>query len=141
MIELAVDIASWACLCLGGLFYVIGAVGLNRMPDVFTRMHAVSVADTLGAGLLIIGMVLQAGPTLVAAKLILIILVLLFTGSVATHALARAALQDGVEPIVAGKDGKLTRLSAGEATRPLEELLGAKAGNSGHQGRTAPSKP
>lgn len=141
MIELAVDIASWICLCLGGLFYVIGAVGLNRMPDVFTRMHAVSVADTLGAGLLITGMVLQAGPTLVAAKLILIILVLLFTGSVATHALARAALQDGIEPVIAGKDGTLTRLSAGEATRPLEELLGAADGNSERQGRTAPSKP
>lgn len=135
MIETVADTLSWAALVTGGIFYVIGAVGLNRMPDVFTRMHAVSVGDTLGAGLLVVGMVLQAGFTLVAAKLILVILVLLFTGSVATHALARAALQDGVKPVLAGADGRLAERDAAEAALPLDELA------TGEGGEASPSKP
>ncbi len=105
--ETLVTIASWAALVAGGIFYLIGAIGLNRMPDFFARMHAVSVSETLGAGLLVVGMLIQAGPTLVAVKLIIILLVLLTTGSVATHALARAALHDGEKPLIAGEDGKL----------------------------------
>ena len=105
--EMAINIASWAALLGGGFFYLVGAIGLNRMPDFFARMHATSVSETLGVGLLVAGMLLQAGPTLVAAKLIIILLVLLTTGAVATHALARAALHDGEKPLIAGEDGKL----------------------------------
>jgi len=101
------DFASWVLLVAGGFFFLVGAVGLNRMPDVFARMHAVSVGDTLGAGLLIAGMALQSGPTLVTLKLLLILLVIWFTGPVATHALARAALQDKLLPLVADSSGKL----------------------------------
>lgn len=105
--DMLVTISSWAALLGGSFFYLVGAVGLNRMPDVFTRMHAASVSETLGVGLLVLGMVLQAGFTLVAVKLIIIMLVLLVTGPVATHALARAALHDGEKPLLAGEDGKL----------------------------------
>ena len=87
-----IDLLSWAALLGGGFFYVVGAIGLNRMPDIFTRMHAVSVSETLGVGLMVLGMLLQAGFTLVAVKLIIILLVMWTTGAVATHALARAAL-------------------------------------------------
>jgi multicomponent Na+:H+ antiporter subunit G len=127
MIDTAIDMVSWAALVAGGGFYVVGAIGLNRMPDVFTRMHAVSVGDTLGAGLLVFGMMLQAGPTLVAAKLALIILALLFTGSVATHALARAALHDGIKPVLAGDGGELSARDAAESVRALEDFAGADA--------------
>lgn len=95
---LAIDIASWILLVAGSAFYVIGAIGLLRMPDVFTRMHAASVADTVGGGLLIGGMMLQAGWSLVTLKLLTILLILLYTGPVATHALARAARYAGLEP-------------------------------------------
>lgn len=125
MLQTLIDIVSWVLLVAGGFFYVVGAIGLNRMPDVFTRMHAVSVGDTMGAGLLVAGMVLQAGPTLVAAKLIIILAVMLFTGSVATHALAKAALQDDLHPVIAGADGKLTETPAEKAAMPLEALVGA----------------
>ena len=101
------DLLSWLLLVAGGFFFLVGAIGLNRMPDVFTRMHAVSVGDTLGAGLLVAGMALQAGPTLVTVKLFLVLLVILFTGPVATHALARAALQDNLLPLIANRSGKL----------------------------------
>ncbi len=102
-----IDLLSWAALLGGGFFYVVGAIGLNRMPDIFTRMHAVSVSDTLGVGLLTLGMLLQAGFTLVAVKLIMIMVLMMWTGAVATHALARAALHDGEKPLLADASGAL----------------------------------
>jgi multicomponent Na+:H+ antiporter subunit G len=100
--EVIVDALSWACLLAGGFFSVVGGIGLIRMPDFYTRMHAASVTDTLGMGFLIIGMMLQDGGSLVSAKLLIIAILLLFTGPVATHALARAALHRGVKPLLAG---------------------------------------
>lgn len=94
-----IDLLSWACLVAGGAFCIVGAVGLLRMPDFYTRMHAASVLDTLGAGLILLGLLLQAGPTLVGAKLVMIGLLLLFANPAATHALARAALLRGVQPM------------------------------------------
>ncbi len=105
--EQVIDLLSWAALLGGGFFYVVGAIGLNRMPDIFTRMHAVSVSETLGVGLLTLGMLLQAGFTLVAVKLIMIMVVMMWTGAVATHALARAALHDGEKPLLADATGAL----------------------------------
>ncbi|HFC04142.1 MAG TPA: sodium:proton antiporter [Rhizobiales bacterium] len=91
---------SWACLGSGSFFYIVGSIGLLRMPDVFTRMHATSVSDTFGAFLMLIGMLLQAGLSLVSLKLIVIIAIILYTGPVATHALARAARHAGIEPML-----------------------------------------
>lgn len=96
--SLIVDIVSWFFLVAGGIFCVIGMIGLIRMPDLFSRLHGASVTDTLGAGFIIVGLVLQAGPTLVAAKLIIIMGLILLTSPVATHALAQAAFHAGVRP-------------------------------------------
>ena len=96
-----VDILSWIFLVAGGAFCVIGMVGLIRMPGIFTRLHAVSVTETLGAGFIVIGLILQAGFTLVSAKLIIIMGLILLTSPVATHALAQAALHAGVRPKLA----------------------------------------
>lgn len=99
------DIASWVCLAAGGLFCVIGAIGLIRMPDFYTRMHAASVTDTLGAGLILVGLMLQAGLTLITAKLVIIGLLIFFMSPTATHALARAAYFRGVQPQLAPEKG------------------------------------
>ena len=64
------DILSWVLLCSGGVFCMIGALGLLRMPDFYTRIHAASVSDAVGAGLILAGLLLQAGWTLVAVKLV-----------------------------------------------------------------------
>jgi multicomponent Na+:H+ antiporter subunit G len=93
-----VDAISAISLGLGGLFCVLGGVGLLRMPDFYTRMHAASVIETLGAGLLLFGLLLQAGWTLIAVKLIMIGLLIFFAGPTATHALAHAALARGLKP-------------------------------------------
>jgi multicomponent Na+:H+ antiporter subunit G len=93
-----INLASWLSISAGSIFCLIGALGLLRMPDFFTRMHAASVIDTLGAGLLLFGMMLQAGFTLVSVKLVFVGLLLFFTSPTATHALARAARARGLGP-------------------------------------------
>ena len=94
------DIASWSLLVGGGIACVVGTLGLLRMPDFYTRVHAASVAETLGAGLILLGLILQAGWTLIAAKLVVIGLLVFFTSPAAGHALARAALGRGLEPLL-----------------------------------------
>ena len=79
-------------IVLGAFFYVVGAIGIYRMPDVFTRMHAAGISDTVGAGLLIFGMRCFAGFSLVTVKRASILGVIFFTSPSATHALAQAAL-------------------------------------------------
>jgi multicomponent Na+:H+ antiporter subunit G len=97
----AIDMLSWICLVVGGVFCCIGALGLLRMPDFYTRMHAASVIDTLGAGLILLGLCLQAGWTLVTVKLLMIGLLIFFASPTATHALARAAMARGLRPRLA----------------------------------------
>jgi multicomponent Na+:H+ antiporter subunit G len=92
------DILSWVLLLAGGFFVVVGSLGLVRMPDFFTRVHAASITDTLGAGLIIAGLLLQSPHWLGSVKLVLIMLFLVFTGPAATHALAKAALHGGLRP-------------------------------------------
>lgn len=84
----------------GGLFCIVGAVGMLRMPDFYTRMHAASVIETLGAGLVIAGLVVLGGFTLESAKLLALLLLIFFTSPTATHALARAAHERGVEAVL-----------------------------------------
>ncbi len=113
------DIVGWAALVAGGFFCVVGAIGLNRMPDVFTRMHATSVSDTMGVGLLTLGMLSQTTDWTVAVRLVIILVVLYVTGAVASHALARAALHAGEKPLLADPDGGLTATACGEVSEEL----------------------
>ena len=96
-----VDVVSWTLFAAGGAFCVIGAIGLIRMPDFYTRAHAASVIETLGAGLVLLGLLLQAGWTLPAVKLLMLGLLMFFANPTATHALTRAALLRGVKPLLA----------------------------------------
>ncbi len=95
----ALDVASWALLVAGGAFCLIGAVGILRMPDFYTRVHAASVTDVVGSFAILLGLALQAGASLVAVKLAFIALLIFFTSPAATHALVKAALERGVKPV------------------------------------------
>lgn len=97
----AVEIASWVLILAGSFFTLVGALGLVRMPDAFTRLHAVSVVETAGVGCLFLGMSLQAGLGLVTLKLLFLLVLFFFTGPVVTHALAQACLHEGIEPLLA----------------------------------------
>lgn len=98
------DMISGAMLGLGSFFLLVGAIGLIRMPDVFTRMHAVSVSETMGVGLILGGLMILGGFTFVTFKLVCLFLLVFFTAPVASHAIARAAMADGVEPILDGPE-------------------------------------
>lgn len=98
--SLLVDILGWAFIAAGGFFTVVGAFGLVRMPDLYTRMHASGVLDPFGVSLILIGLMFQAGLSLVTVKLVFLVILLLFTSPVACHALARAAFNRGVKPLL-----------------------------------------
>ena len=98
--SLIVELVSWAAILLGSFFTLTGALGLVRMPDIFTRMHAASVIDTAGAGLMIFGMMLQAGFSLTTLKLMILLGLLVFTGPVVTHALAQTCLHEKIRPLL-----------------------------------------
>lgn len=85
-------------LIAGALLLVSGTIGFLRLPDFFTRMHAISKNDTLGALLSVIGLALLVDDLLVALKLVLIALFMFIANPTATHALARAAILVGMKP-------------------------------------------
>ncbi|MFW5927334.1 MAG: monovalent cation/H(+) antiporter subunit G, partial [Wenzhouxiangella sp.] len=82
------DLLSMILLLAGGFFGIIGGLGLIRFPDFYTRLHAAGVTDTLCAMLIVAGLALQSGLSLLTLKLALILFFLLFTAPTASHALA-----------------------------------------------------
>jgi len=96
--EMIIDILSWVCLLSGSLFGIIGAIGIHRFPDFYSRQHAVGITDTLCAMLILLGLGLQAGISLVTFKLVFIFIFLFFTSPTASHALANAAMHGGLKP-------------------------------------------
>ncbi len=94
----AINALSWAFILSGSVFAIIGAVGTLRFPDFWSRLHAASITDSAGVILLLAGMCLHSGFTLVTVKLIIIGVFLFITGPTSTHAVANAALVSGLRP-------------------------------------------
>jgi multicomponent Na+:H+ antiporter subunit G len=97
-IDLALDIVSIAALVSGMVFVLAGSIGVLRLPDFYTRMHAAGVTDTLGAELIMIGLILQAGWSVLSLKLALIGVFIFLTSPTASHAVANAAYRAGLKP-------------------------------------------
>ncbi len=87
-----------ACITVGLFFLVVAAIGMVRMPDVFSRSHALALTDTLGASLVLIGLALHQGFTLTAGKTLVVLALLLLLNPVISHATLRAALRAGLTP-------------------------------------------
>ncbi len=96
---IVLDLVSWICILVGAAAALIGGFGLLRLPDVFARMHGAGMIDTLGLGAILVGLMIQAGFTLITVKLLLIVAFVFFTSPMTTHALARACLNGGVRPL------------------------------------------
>ena len=94
----ATELLASAFLALGGFFVLVGGIGVLRMPDLYTRMHAASVTETMGTLLIMIGLMILAGWTLPGFKLFAVLVFLLFTGPVAAYAVANTALIAGIAP-------------------------------------------
>lgn len=95
-----IDIISGALIIVGSLSIIVGLLGVYRMPDFFTRLHAASVIDTLGTILILSGLILYQGFNLVSVKLLLILVFILITTPTAAHALAKSALHGKIKPIL-----------------------------------------
>ncbi len=99
VVEIFIDLVSWVLILGGSGFLIIGAVGIIRFPDFWSRLHAAAVVDSAGMVLLLLGMILQGGFTSASIKLVLIIVFLFITGPTATHAVANAAYVSGSRPL------------------------------------------
>ena len=101
MMGIIVHVLSWLCLLGGSFFVLAGGIGMMRLPDVYTRSHAAGMTDTLGAGLILIGLMIQGGFTLITVKLVLILMFIIFTSPTSTHALIHTAHASGIGPELA----------------------------------------
>lgn len=93
---IVLDIFSGVALAAGAVFLVSGGLGVLRFPDFYTRTHAAGITDSAGAGLILLGLLLQVPSWEVAVRLLIIVLFLALTAPTATHTLAHAARRDGV---------------------------------------------
>lgn len=91
--------AAAGLMVLGSIFAFLAALGILRLPDLYTRMHAASKAGAVGAGLMLLGVALVAVDGAVILRAVLGIIFLLLTTPVSAHLLARAAYRAGVEPV------------------------------------------
>lgn len=85
-------------LVVGALFFLAGTLGLLRFPDAYTRLHAVTKADNLGLGLVVVGLVILCPSWQQALKLVAVWLLVLTASSTASHLIARSALRGGLQP-------------------------------------------
>ena len=83
---------------IGGAFFFVGTLGLLRLPDFYTRAHAVSKCDTVGAGTVLLALALYVAPHPEALKILLLLALVLLSSPTSCHALAHAAHHTGLEP-------------------------------------------
>jgi multicomponent Na+:H+ antiporter subunit G len=91
-----IEIISGVLLLIGAFFMLVAAIGILRMPDLLTRMHASSKAGTLGAGLILVAVAVDYGDLGVTARALVAIVFLVLTAPVGAHVIARAAYFVGV---------------------------------------------
>ena len=91
-----IDVVCVLLLLISGLVFMVGTLGLLRFPDVYTRLHALTKADNVGLGFIILALLLQADSLLVAGKIMLIWVLVLISGASVGHLIARRALRRGV---------------------------------------------
>ena len=92
-------LAAGAVIMAAGFFFVaVGVLGVLRLPDFYTRLHAVGKADTLGVALMVLGLAVIEGATRNSLKMLLIVLFIAIANPVTTHALGRAAWKTGLRP-------------------------------------------
>jgi multicomponent Na+:H+ antiporter subunit G len=97
---LALEIISWVFLISGSFFAIVGGIGIVRMPEFYSRLHGGGVTDTLGAGLILVGLCFQISNGFILAKLLMILFFLMVSSPSSCHALARSALSQGVNPVL-----------------------------------------
>jgi len=103
--DLILDIGTWISLLIGSFFLLVTGFGLLRFPDLYTRIHAGGMADTLATAIICFGLALQSGFTLISVKLLFVVIFVFLTSPTATYALAQAAFVAGLKPKLDGFEG------------------------------------
>ena len=85
-------------LVAGTFFMLIGTIGFLRFPDFYSRIHATGKCDTLGEGLMLIGLMIYAGVSFVSVKILFLMIFILVANPTSTHAIAKAAYDVGLQP-------------------------------------------
>lgn len=98
MLDTIIDILAFIFITSGVFFFSVSTIGLLRLPDVYTRLHATSKGDTLGAGLCLLGVMLHLGWTLTSLKLSLVIIFIWITSPTASHLIGKSAYRSKVRP-------------------------------------------
>jgi len=91
----AADVFTIIAMLAGLFFFVAGTVGLLRFPDTYTRLHALTKADNLGLGLVVIGLLPQVGSVLLGVKLVLIWFLVMLASAISSQLIARAIRRGG----------------------------------------------
>ena len=84
-------------------FFLASAIGMIRLPDFYSRLHASGNSETLGLMLACLGLVIYEGPTLLSVKIIIVFLLVFLANTIGTHILGKAALKSG-HPVWTKKD-------------------------------------
>ncbi|WP_380675214.1 monovalent cation/H(+) antiporter subunit G [Salinigranum sp. GCM10025319] len=113
-------------LAIGGVFFaLVAAVGLIRLPDLYTRAHATSKSETLGAVLMLAAVAIVVDSSMSTLKAGLLLLFMFLTNPTAAHAITRAAAEQGIEPWTTGTDDESTTETDTESRPPNEEVNGS----------------
>ena len=94
--NLVFDVLTVLAVCAGAFFFLAGTIGLQRFPDALSRLHALTKADNLGLGLIVLGLLFQAEELFVALKLIGVWLLGLLAAATVTQLIARAIQPAGL---------------------------------------------
>ncbi len=92
-----IDAVSVILLLSGAVFFLAGTVGLLRLPDVYTRLHALTKADNIGVGFIVIALCLQADSLFAVGKLLLIWFLIFLSGAGVSHLIAKNAFHNGIK--------------------------------------------
>lgn len=91
---------TWVFVVAGSLFLIVGAIGILRFPDFYSRIHPAGITDTMGAWLVLVGLMFASDSWLVTVKLVMLLLFLAITSPLSGHALAKAAYLRGLKPLL-----------------------------------------
>lgn len=113
VVEILLSLLVWIFLLAGSFFAIVGGIGIVRLPEFFSRLHGGGITDTLGAGLIVVGLLIHGlggiftgaegdltGHFLTAFKLLMILFFLTVTSPTSCHALAKSALTQGLKPVL-----------------------------------------
>ena len=137
LVDIACNIATALAFVVGSIFLLIGAFGIVRLPDFWSRLHAAGVIDTAGAELILVGMMFQTGWHIATIKLILIGFFIFITSPTSTHAVSNAAFVAGLRPLDLKKDETEEALGTVPTAAILHPSAAARSGSGASDAETA----